>query len=264
MISIYASRGLLIYFSIIALLFGAAMGSFLNCAAWRIAHGESFLHGRSHCPSCGHVLGVMDLIPVFSWLMLKGRCRYCHAKVSARYELTEIIFSLLTLTVLLRYDLTVECLRNYILICCLFCLSLVDLETLTIPDGCLILPLAAWIFTAPFLYERWQTAGIDLLTGFLCGAVMLGLSLAMDAVLKRESMGGGDIKLYALAGIYLGPVRTLFMVLCSCVLGLAAAGLTGRRRGEAFPFGPAIAAASAGMLFWGQPLADWYLGLLGL
>ena len=121
--SIYHNRLSLTYCCCVAAVLGAVMGSFLNCAAWRIAHGESFLKGRSHCPACGHVLEPLDLIPVFSWLFLRGKCRYCGTKVSARYVLAELFMALVTVVCLLRFGLTVLCLRNYIFLCCLFCLS---------------------------------------------------------------------------------------------------------------------------------------------
>ena len=137
--SIWSDRGLLIYCSVVAFCLGAVFGSFLNCAAWRIAHGESFLRGHSRCPSCGHALGPRDLVPIFSWLFQRGRCRYCGEKISVRYPLTELAFALLTLLCLWRFDLTVLCLRNWVFLACLFCLSLVDLECYTIPDGCLLI-----------------------------------------------------------------------------------------------------------------------------
>ncbi len=104
--SIWIDRGVLIYCCVMAFALGAVFGSFLNCAAWRIAHGESFLRGHSRCPACGHALGLPDLVPIFSWLFQRGRCRYCGVKISVRYPLTELAFGLITLLCLLRFDLT--------------------------------------------------------------------------------------------------------------------------------------------------------------
>ena len=135
--------GLLAWCVSVCVMLGAVMGSFLHCAAWRIVHGESFVRGRSHCPACGHVLGAAELIPVFSWLLQKGRCRWCGAKLSARYPLTELGFGLITALCLLRFDLTVLCLRNYVFLCCLFLLTLTDLEDMLIPDGCHVVSVLA-------------------------------------------------------------------------------------------------------------------------
>ena len=96
--SIYEYRPLLIFSVIVAACFGAVAGSFLNCAALRIVRGEPFVRGRSHCPHCGHVLGPLELVPVFSWLAQKGRCKACGEKISARYPLTELVFAVATVS----------------------------------------------------------------------------------------------------------------------------------------------------------------------
>jgi leader peptidase (prepilin peptidase)/N-methyltransferase len=207
---------------------------------------------------------VPDLVPVFSWLFLRGRCRHCGERISPRYLQTELAFAFLTVSCLLRCDLTVLCLRNWVFLCCLFCLSLVDLENYTIPDGCLLISVLAWVVSAPFVGMSWGSAGLHLLSGVGFGGVILMLSLAMDHLLHKDSMGGGDIKLFAVMGLYLGPVASLFAVMLSCVFGLLFALLRrmGGEEGEQIPFGPSIAAATAFMLLWGEALVNWYLGLM--
>lgn len=262
--TVYANGWTLAYGCVLAVVLGAVMGSFLNCAAGRMARGESFLRGHSHCMSCGHELGARDLVPVFSWVCSRGRCRYCGEKVSGRYPLTELFFGAVTLACLLRFDLTAEGLRNWAFLGCLFCLALVDWESRIIPDGCHVFSLIVWAAALPFLGWTWPQIGLRVLTGLVAGGALLGVSLVMDRVLGRESLGGGDIKLIAVVGLYLGAVKTLFAVILACVLGLLLAAL---RRGEeekAIPFGPAIALASGGMLLFGQGLAEWYKALLGV
>lgn len=262
--SIHLSPGILAYCCAVAAVLGAAFGSFLHCAAWRIVRGEPFWKGRSRCPACGHVLEAPDLVPVLSWLALRGRCRHCGARIPKRYVCAELFFAAVSTACLLRFDLTPLCLRNWVLLCCLFCLSLVDLENYTIPDGCLLTAAAVWLCSLPFVGMSGRGALIHLLTGLGCGGAVLLLSLAADAVLHKDSMGGGDIKLFALMGLYLGPVASLFSMLLSCVLGLAFA-LVRRALGEEreqIPFGPSIAAATAVLLLWGEPLVRWYLALL--
>ena len=263
--SIYNSRLLLIYCCCVAAALGAVMGSFLNCAAWRIAHGESFLKGRSHCPVCGHVLGAADLVPLLSWLFLRCKCRYCGAKVSVRYFLAELFMAIVTVVCLLRFDLTVLCLRNYVFLCCLFCLSLVDLENYTIPDGCLLISAEVWLLTVPLISMSWKESLLHLVAAFVFGGGLLLLSLVMDRILKRDSLGGGDIKLYFVVGLFLGFAATLFSLLLACVLGLLFAFLRkrfGKDKNEQIPFGPSIAAAAAVMLLFGDPMVRWYLGLI--
>ena len=243
------------------------MGSFLNCAAWRIANEESFLKGRSRCPKCGHVLAAKDLVPLFSWLFLRGKCRYCGAKVSARYFLAELFMALVTVICLIRYDVTIVCLRNYVFICCLFCLSLVDLENYTIPDGCLLISAFAWLLALPLTAMSWKESLMHLLAAVIFGVGLLLLSLVMDRILKKDSLGGGDIKLYFVVGLYLGFAATLFSLLLACVLGLLFAFLrkrSGKGLREQIPFGPSIAAAAAVMLLFGDPIIRWYMGLISV
>ena len=264
--SIHLSQGILIYCCVVAAVLGAVFGSFLNCAAWRIAHGESFWKGRSRCPVCDHTLGVGDLVPVFSWVLLRGRCRYCGTKISPRYLLAELFFAAATVVCLLCCDLTVLGLRNWVFLCCLFCLSLVDLESYVIPDGALLTAAAAWILALPFVGMGWKEALLHVGTGLAFGGGILLLSLAMDALLHKDSMGGGDIKLFAVMGLYLGPAASLFAVMLSCLLGLMFAlvrRMTGEQE-EQIPFGPAIAGGTAIILLWGGALVQWYLGLMGV
>lgn len=263
--SIYSDSGLMIYCCCVAAVLGAVFGSFLNCAAWRIAHNEVFWKGRSHCPNCGHVLSVPDLVPIFSWLFLRGKCRYCGAKVSARYLLTELLFAVLTVLCLLRFDLTFVCLRNWIFLCCLFCLSLVDLESMIIPNGCLIIAVCAWLVSLPLLRPGWRAILNSVIAAGVFGGGILLLSLLLDQILKKESLGGGDVKLLAVTGLYLGIVGSLFQIILACFFGLAFAFLQRRRTREAegqLPFGPSIAAAAYFILLYGGAIINWYLGLL--
>ena len=263
MLPIELHGGALVYFSVLALALGVALGSFLNCAAWRIARGESFVRGRSRCPACGRTLSPGELVPILSWLFQRGRCRGCGAPISPRYPLTEAAFALLTWLTLLRCGPGVEFLRDLGFFCCLFCLTLTDLEIGEIPDGCLIAAAVIWALASPFLMT-WGGVLRNLGAGLFYGAALLGVSLVLDRVLKKDSLGGGDIKLFAAVGLYLGWTGTLFVLVLSCLLGLALAALLRRRAGEPFPFGPAIAAAAALMLLYGQGVTAWYLGLLGL
>ena len=255
------SPGLTAYCLAVAAFVGAAFGSFLHCAAWRIARHESFLKGHSRCPECGHTLEFIDLIPLLSWLLLRGRCRRCRAKIPVRYFLAELFFAALTCACLLRFGLSVEALRAWGFLCCLFLLSMVDLEIYEIPDGALIAAAVIWLVTLPFLWNGWLDALLHVAAGVLFGALLLLASVVMDRILKKESLGGGDIKLLAVIGLYLGFLPTLFCVLLACVLGLLQAVLTGHLRGKQIPFGPALSVAAALMLFFGQRLVELYLSL---
>lgn len=131
---LYLSPPLTVCLLFFALTLGAVMGSFLNCAAWRLVHKESLIRGRSHCALCGHTLGAADLIPVFSFLALKGRCRYCGKPISWRYPAVEAVCALTYCTLLLRFDVSLPCLRFLILLSLLLFGALVDYEDGWIPD----------------------------------------------------------------------------------------------------------------------------------
>ena len=151
---------------------------------------------------------------------------------------------------------------------CLYVIALTDLESFEIPDGALITGAIAWIlFTATEVLLgihdlRWALH--HLLSGILLGAVMLLLSLVMDKVLKRDSLGGGDIKLFALMGLYLGYAGSYELIILSCVLGLLFAvirRLLFPKASKEFPFGPSIALGGYLLLIFGNTITNWYLGL---
>ena len=262
-LSVYDYRPMTVFFAALAAVLGLVMGSFLHCAAWRAARGESFIKGRSRCPSCGHTLGAGELIPLFSWLVQRGRCRACGQRIPARYPLSELAFAVISVLCLMRFDLTVECARNYVFLCCLFFLTVTDLDAQIIPDGCHITAAAAWALTAAFVFTDWRQAGLHVLAAVVYGGGMLAVALVMDRVLGRDSMGGGDIKLIAVSGLYLGMIGTLFTVIIACFIGLLFyLLLKNRERGAAFPFGPSIAVSAALMLLYGGPLVGWYTALL--
>ena len=144
---LYAAPAITIYSCCIAALLGACMGSFLNCAAWRIVHGESVLRGRSHCDVCGHVLAPRDLVPVFSYVFSHGRCRYCGAKVSPRHAVGEAVAALVFVSLLLRYDISLRTLEAWAMACLLLACAFADLEGYIIPDRFIAVGVVLFIVT---------------------------------------------------------------------------------------------------------------------
>lgn len=250
--------------------FGLIFGSFLNCMAMRIVRNEDFVKDRSRCRDCGHKLGAIDLIPVLSYVLSRGKCRYCGKKISVRYPVTELIFMFLSvfLYAFTKPDMLLFC-KNWVLTGCLFAMALVDLEILEIPDGLLITAFFNWVVFSllEVVTGDWsiKDLGFGLLAGVIAGAVMLTLSLIMDRILKRDSLGGGDIKLFAILGLYLGFAGAYELVILSCVLGLMfamARKIIDPKATKEFPFGPAIATASYILLIIGNDITDWYLRML--
>lgn len=263
-----ASPLLLGYILIILFLLGTVMGSFLCCFAGRFTAHESVLKGRSHCDFCGHVLGAGDLVPIISYLALKGRCRYCGHRISPRCLATELLMGMLFDVGLLRYGLSFGLLRYLVLVCILLALSLIDIDSYLIPDRFHIAAIVNWAVCLPLIalekggktgfYEALRSeAAASLLTGAVTAAIMLLISLLFDRITGKESMGGGDIKLYFVSGLYLAGWSAYLCVVLSCVIGLITAGLMKKKK---IPFGPSIATALVLCLLSGNSIVNWYLG----
>ena len=238
------------------------MGSALNCLALRLSRNEKWGgKSRSACPACGHVLTAPDLIPLFSWLFLRGKCRHCKAPISPRYPITEAVLSVVYVALLLKYDLSLNLITPVIFASCLFCLSLVDLDTQIIPDRFIVIPIIARAA------ELLLVGGLrGLLNGALPGLIIAGsvlvVSLIMDKVLGKETMGGGDIKLLFVIGMFLPLGQCLLMVIIACVIGILMASLMMKVNPETpFPFGPALSIAAVITLFIGSGVLNWYVGL---
>lgn len=251
--------GILVYILTIAFVLGACLGSFADCLAMRLLSGESILYGRSHCDFCGHVLGAMDLIPLVSRLFLRGRCRYCRMPVSSESFWAELVSGLACCLIVSRYGLSVMSLRGILLFVVLLTAALTDLHGWIIPDflqlaGCLIF-LGTAVFLPKPLYQIWH----GLLLGTTLGGGMFVLSLIFERWTGKESLGGGDIKLFFVTGLYLKSAwELLFYLILSCLLGLLFAAL---RRTSRIPFGPAIAAACFFIILYGEIWTRWYTGL---
>jgi len=247
-----------LYCAIMSFVLGSVFGSFINCFAWRITHHESILKGRSHCAVCGHTLAALDLVPIFSWLFLRGKCRYCGEKISPRYMLTELALGAAFLLCFLRFGLSWETLRLMALSVALLGLSLVDLEIQEIPDGFIIYGIALWAVMLPLMAEPVKALWQGLLSGVLIGGGILLISLVMDKVLKKESLGGGDVKLLFMVSLYMSPIAALINLVLACVVGLLFVVALKR---EKIPFGPSISLASFATVLMGEQIAAWYLGL---
>ena len=252
---------IVVYLTCVFAVLGLVMGSALNCLALRLAAGKKWSgKERSECPHCHHILTPGELIPLLSFLIQKGKCRHCGAKISPRYPIAEAVLAAVYAACFLRFGLTLALVSVLIFVSCLFCLSLVDLDTQIIPDRFLLIPLATRIV------ELVVTDGFRGLTalipGLIIGTSVLVLSLIMDKVLKKDTMGGGDIKLLFLCGCFLGLPECLLMVMIACILGIAMAAILLKVDSEtAFPFGPAISVSATLTLFIGQPIMNWYLSL---
>lgn len=255
------SIGLQIYIYILVFLFGACLASFMTCAADRYVLKQSVLKGRSYCPSCGHKLGILDLFPIFSFIFLRGKCRYCGAKIPARCLICELLGGAGYVLILLKFGFSFEALELALLSPALLCIALIDIDSMEIPNGLVIycvLLFAAFIASYPNPLKRFLEG---LTGGAAFGIGTLLIALIMDKVLKRESMGGGDIKLLGAVGLFAGLWRGLFMLILACIIGLACALIFKKTSNGQFPFGPAICIATYVALLVGRDVVDLYLSL---
>lgn len=195
-----------------AALFGCIIGSFLNVCILRIPNKENFITGRSYCPACHTVLKPYDMIPILSYLFLKGRCRTCKSPISPQYPLIELLTALMFPVVFRYFGFGTDALLICLLGCVLTVLSVIDFRTMTIPDGCHIL-----IFLLALLRLILTPAP---LTSALAGFFIMSVPMLILALLTG-GFGGGDIKLCAVCGLFLGWQALLL----GTVLGCLAAGL---------------------------------------
>lgn len=240
---------------------GAALGSFLDCAVWRWARGEAMFRGRSRCASCGETLSAPELIPVVSFLISRGRCRRCGAAIPAECLWAELAGGAVWVCFGVRFGLSLELAQWLILGALLLAVSLTDAAKRIIPDKLLIAMAAnraLWLFALG--QPLWETVK-GMLIGCLVPAALLAFVLLAEKVMKKEAMGGGDIKLLLALALYLSWPELLLTLLGGCLLGIVG-GVLGRKRG-AVPFGPYLSAAAVLAACFGGPLVDWYLGLLG-
>ena len=176
----YLPTHIVVYLCALAAVLGLVMGSALNCLAMRIVAGERWSgNSRSACPTCGHTLSALELIPLLSWLIQGGKCRHCKAPISIRYPLTEAILAIVFVAMLLKFGLTAQLLSALVFAGCLLCLSLVDLDTQIIPDRFILIPIV--VRAAQLLYSGGFSALLTAaVPGFIIAGAVLLLSLIME------------------------------------------------------------------------------------
>jgi leader peptidase (prepilin peptidase)/N-methyltransferase len=248
----------------IAALFGLFIGSFLNVCIYRIARDESVVWPASHCPQCGTNIKPWDNIPVISYLILKGKCRNCSVPISIRYPVVELLSGLLAVSLLYRFGPGVPFLIYYLWACVLLIITFIDLDIQIIPDRLSLGGIVAGLLVVYWLPVTYKDAAAGLVLG---GGLLLAIIYGYYFLTKKEGMGGGDVKLLAMIGVFTGWQGVLFTVFASSLMGTIVGipyGLI--KQGTlkaAIPFGPFLALGALIYVFWGQQIIDWYFGFLG-
>lgn len=264
--------------AVLAVIFltGAAIGSFLNVVIFRLPRSESLVHPRSRCLSCGQTLGIADLVPVFSYIALRGRCRHCRRPYSPRYLLVELATGLAALGAWYLMGPTPQALLSFIIVCCLVVVFFVDLDHYIIPDEAVALIAAAGVVldvlalvqrgraVAVVFHEQtaagpaYQVVLPASVVGMAMGAgVFVAIAFVAERVFRRPGMGWGDVKLAAGMGAVLGPGYEFFTffllaVLIGALVGLLTMALGKRGRRDYLPFGPMLAVAGMVTLYFGD------------
>jgi len=242
-------------------IFGLVIGSFLNVCIHRLPASQSIVHPRSRCPQCGHLIRVYDNIPVLSYLLLRGRCRDCGARISLRYPVVELLSGAFAAMALARFGLGWQALLMYALIAAFLVITFIDLDHRIIPD---VITLPGIPIGLAASFGPGMISPLESLLGILAGGGSLFLvAWGYQLVTQREGMGGGDIKLLAMIGAFIGWKGVLLTIFIASLTGtLAGMALIFRRRGDmklAVPFGPFLAVGAIAYLFMGPELMSWYL-----
>lgn len=251
-----------IVINLYAFLIGLCVGSFLNVCIHRLPSERSIVKPASACPSCGTPLKWYDNIPLLSYLLLRGRCRTCKTGISIRYPVVEILCGLFALAVFLHYGMRVESLVFFIFIAALLVITFIDIDHRIIPDV-ISLPGIPIGFAASFLLP--QVTWTDSLLGILIGGgSLLAVAWGYRLLTGKEGMGGGDIKLLAMIGAFIGWKGVLFTIMASSftgtIVGLVVMLKNRKSMKLAVPFGPFLAIGAILYIFFGPQMIQWYTG----
>jgi len=250
-----------IFFSILTFVFGAVVGSFLNVCIHRIPRGRSIVRPRSHCPVCQKAIAPYDNIPLLSYFILRGRCRHCGTAISPVYPAVELLTAVLSLVLFRKFGLSLPYLAAFAFSASLVAVTFIDLEHQIIPDV-ISLP-GIPLFAAAGMGIMGLSLSDSLIGILLGGGVLYLVAAGYELLKKQEGMGGGDIKLLAMIGGFLGWKSLLFVILVSSLLG-AVVGISVilYKKGDlkyAIPFGPFLSAAAVLYLFYGETFLRFFL-----
>lgn len=248
-----------IFLYIIVFLYGIIIGSFLNVCIYRIPKKENIATTRSHCMSCGYQLKWYDLVPIFSYLVLRGRCRKCGSKISVQYPIIEALNGALYLLAFWRYGMSVDSLLYCLLFSALIVLSVIDFRTYEIPLGINIFILTLGLIHVVTDLSLWSSYVI----GFFSVSIPL---LLIYLVTKGRGIGGGDVKLMAVAGLLIGWKLNVLGFLLGCILGSVIHLCRMKLSGEShvLAMGPYLAMGIGLSVLWGEQMIAWYLSFIGL
>ena len=257
-------------FYLFAFTFGALVGSFLNVCILRIPNNDSIVSPPSHCLSCKMAISFYDNVPLISYLILRGRCRACGERISPRYFVVELLTALLALALFDRFGFGFSFFASFVLVAALIVISFIDLDVRIVPDVIslpgIIVGLA--LSVAGYFLVSGESpivpSPVSSVLGILAGGgFLLATAWIYEKVTGVEGMGGGDIKLLAMIGAFLGwpsiPITLFFASLVGSVVGIACMVATGAGRRLALPFAPFLCSGALLFIFFGEDLIQFYV-----
>ena len=244
---------------IIIFIFGITIGSFLNVCIYRIPLGESIVTAPSHCMTCGRKLKWYDMVPVFSWLVLGGKCRNCKSKISVQYPIIEGVNGILYVMICAVNGLEWSSVIYCFMASALLVLSIIDWRTYEIPFGINVFLFVLGV--AMTILDRGNFA--EHLIGMICVSGLLGI---MYLLTGGRAIGGGDIKLMFACGLILGWKLILLAFFLGCIIGSVVhiIRMSVKKAGRMLAMGPYLSAGILLAALWGNAWINWYLSLLGL
>jgi len=250
---------------VVSIMFGAIVGSFLNVCIIRLPKGESIIIPGSHCPQCNHPIKFYDNIPLISYLLLGGKCRYCKRSISAQYPLVEGTTAISSLLLFLKYGLSLSYFFYFSFVAALIIITIIDLYHQIIPDVISIPGIGVGLLGA--LIIPHITFFNSLLGILLGGGSLFVVATLYQWFFKREGMGGGDVKLLAMIGAFLGWDAVILTILLSSLIGsitgIIIMVLKGKDFKYAIPFGPFLSLGAVIALFYKNEIISWYLQFRG-
>lgn len=224
---LFENVGLTVVAVLVTFVIGIFAGSVLVCMGWRIGHGQDRIVGHSHCDHCGHALSLRDQIPLLSWLLLRGHCRYCGRPIGKREPLGELLVGTIYVTIVLRYGIGAEALELILLASALVVCAVASLYNYTVPNGAIAFAAVVRLIYVAGLYIYGDAdvsplvVGCDSLLGaFIMGGMCLGVAILTDHLTGRETPGTGDAKLMAIAGLYFGWQHAVLLLALSGAIAL--------------------------------------------
>ena len=233
-----------IYYIVIFFILGTILGSFYNVVGYRIPKGESIIYPGSHCPNCNHKLKPIELIPILSFLMQKGKCKNCHQKISWFYPIFEFISGVLFSLSYMSYGLTLELLIVLTFISLMIIIVISDYHYLIIPDSVLLVFILL-LLSEIFFINGFNSLIHSIFNGLICFGVMFLIKVFGDFIFKKESMGGGDIKLMFVFGLIFDIPVALFSIFLASLIGLPISlFIVFKNKSHIIPFGPFLCTAA--------------------